>query len=206
MLEDLAGERLADLQKPNAFTENISKDICTILVLLGRSSDPNTLAFLREYAKIPERGICRLAVKAYLDIQEGGGDSAEFIREIISKNTDIRSYCYTNLGEAIGTLKEKNRTDDMEKLYALMLDMAQTEQDSRNARIFDIILCETFDGYAQSVQREQAIQKFLTSTDSWARDHYAKIKAELDKIPAEKRTDLSTRFTLAPLPMEKTNN
>ena len=74
----------------------------------------------------------------------------------------------------------------------------QTEKDFTCARWFDDFLCETLNDYANSVQRIQAIEKFLDSTQELERNHFRNIKAEIDAIPADKRTNLSKRFKLAP--------
>ena len=132
-------------------------------------------------------------------------------------NASILYDFYRNLENAITRLKKNKQAGDVDKINAFLLDMTQMEQDSGAARQLDKTLCITFDGYEISVQRLRFIQRVLDSSKDEAMpdlglprhaeilayrqqqkseriEHFNEIMAELNKIPEEIRTDLSTQL------------
>jgi len=208
VLEEIVRERLADLGKADDSKKwDAPIVIRTILDQMSKFGfhGSDTPALLWECAKTADGDICEATAKAYLDISEGGEDSADFLRETLGRERGLRTRLkiYEALNNTLAKLKEKDRRDDLEKLQALMLDLIRVENYAYFLDGLDKTLCATLDGYAQSLQREQAIKKPLNITTDEVRDRLTEIKAEMDKIPPDKRTDLSGRFTPTPLPMEK---
>ena len=168
---------------------------CAIL-MLREFPAPDTLALLREYALSGEDYARSSTVHTYIAI--AGGDSVPFLQEILAKKIIGNSWLAQDLRLVIRDLKKKGRDGDVEKFHIFMLEQVQTEQGWTGACELDRALCATLDGYAQSIQREQAIQRFPERENNrMARQRYQELQADVDKPPASERTDLSKRFKLA---------
>jgi len=173
------------------------------LILLREFPGPNTLALLRECAPFEDQLISPTAIETYIAL--AGGDSVPFLRELIEKNQHVIKIITPHLGGVISDLKKKGRNDDVEKFHALMLEQLRVQSWTAAERL-DAVLCATLDGYIQSVQRVQLAQKHINSENNFAREGFAKIKAEVDAVPADKRVDLSKRFKFLEQPKEKGEN
>lgn len=200
-LEEVVREKLSDMEKADGRQKlKHGRDICAILPRLKDSRRADTLALLRDCALSSNEWVCYGAVEAYIAILGGGGDSASLLREVYATGRVPQdSSFFMFLQEAIGKLKGKGSHGDVEKLHAAMLEIAQVEQEASNAAALDSALCASLEGYAESVQREQALQRLRQSVDEWNRRIFDERKAEIDKTPAGKRTDLSKRFRLPPM-------
>ena len=138
-------------------------------------------------------GVRTSAVSAYIDFTGGGEDSVPLLQEVIAKG--LHGYSphslYEHLGNFIGKLKEENKTADAEKILAFMKDMMQTEQGLGAAWTLDRILCANIDGYADSLQRtnalvrikvlEQETKKRLEQRDKEIKEYNEKLRREREE-------------------------
>jgi len=211
VLEEIVRERLSYMEKAEGDAKiRPRSEISITLRQLKDFHDPNTLELLKEctVASKDDR-IRRIAILTHIEITSGDEDTVAFLRGVIAEGrlSGLSRYeIYRFLGgdkdrsSFLAELKAKNKNDNMEKLLVFMLDMVQVEQDSDVSNKLDDVLCKNLDGYTQSIQREQVMLKFVNSTNDWTRNRFGEIKAEIDKIPAGQRTDLSQRFKLPPAP------
>gem|GEM_PF-2549604 len=205
VLEELVRERLSDMKEAKGDRKTIAHtDVHILLQAFKTFHGINTLALLRECAL--SYGF-HSAVESYVHILGGGGDSADFLQEVQAKGyIPTNRLFYNFLRDTAINLREKKQNDEAEKFYAAMLNMIRREQDAGNADNMDKALCASLDGYAQSVQREQVAQRFVTSLNVWVRNRFEAIKTEIGAVPADKRIDLSKRFKLTPVPEWKDDN
>ena len=208
-IEEIIRERLPMLQKLTGDKYNISVvEISRAVSLLQTFHGPNSLALLKECVQTKDDLIRQSAIETYILIQEGEGDSVSFLREVNEMNGLYHRYSFCQFLEGIiNDLKEKNKNEVVDDYHAFLLDLLFAEQNASNATPLDKLLCKTLDGYPQSVQREQMIQKFLVSENELIRKRYNVIKSEIEQIPADKRTDLNNvkKITLIEQP-NLTNN
>jgi hypothetical protein len=164
------------------------------ILVLREFPDPKTLALLRECLLTPEHyEVHDAALLSYIVLE--GGNSTPCLKELIEKKVTGNSTLSQRLRQTIlPDLKKQGRDEDIHKFHAFMLEQLQTEQRWTGGIELDATLCLTLEGYAQSIQREQAIQKHINSENRYAREGFAGIKAAIDAIPADQRTDLSGRF------------
>ena len=168
---------------------------CPILVL-REFPGPNTLSLIRECAFSSKDGIVRQSsIDTYIAI--AGGDAVPFLREAVEKKITDGCDLSQRLSRAIKKAHSKGKTDDVKTFFAFLMEMAQTEQHALSADMLDKTLC-TLIGYEHSIQRRQNIERFANSEDQYSRERFRERKAEMDKLPADKRTDLSTWSTVLP--------
>ena len=188
---------------PDEYLVAVNK-VTSAIRLLRCFHDSNTLDLMREYALFEDATVGGCAIDTYIAI--AGGDATPFLREIIAKE-DARIYVPWVLGKIIPSFKAENRNEDVEKFHAFLLDMLRMEQDWYRVTRLDEILCAVLDGYPQSIQRKQVMRWFLNVVnDEIICQRCREILAEIDEIPADKRTDLSKLFRPAPLPQGEAKN
>ena len=172
---------------------------CDSLIMLREFPGPNTLALLRECAFSFEYYEAYDAViDTYIALE--GGDSVPFLRELLEKKIPNR-YLAQCLRGPIIEFKKKNRNGDVDKFHAFLLEQLQAEQIWSSVEQIDGVLCMTLDGYPESIQRREAMQRFADMPDNMplSRQRHSEIQATIDAVPADRRTDLGGRFTGAGL-------
>ena len=155
----------------------------------------NTLALLKECILSEDEETCITASKTYLSIL--GIASIPFFQEIFEKRklgNGTSKYVRTCSLFGNWSTDPKRQTSDVEKLYAFMIDLAQTDQSYGVIGVLNRILCANVDGYVNSIQREQSIQRFLDVLNEFDRNYAKGIQDEINRIPTEQRTDLSQGF------------
>jgi len=169
------------------------------ILVLGRVPGSDTLALLRECVSFEDYMVYRVAIDSYIAI--AGGDSVPFLQEVLARRIVGNHWLAQHLGRVLRDLKKKGRDGDVEKLHIFLLEQLQEEQRWSGVHVIDMALCATLDGYAQSIQREQAVKRFTNLPEREdtpvAKESRREILAEIDKTPAGERTDLSKRFKLA---------
>jgi len=212
ILEEIIREGLSDMEKAEGDAKTSpSHQVSAALRQLKDFRSPNTLKLIKECAIVSKNDRIRCtAVQAYIENANRDGGIVDFLREVVTEGhlSGMSRYeVYQSLGGIVGykegfltELKVKNKNDDAEKLLVFMLDRVLVEQEWFGVYQLDSVLCINLDGYAQSIQRAQIVQKFVNSKHDWVRNRFGEIKAEIDKIPAGQRTDLSQRFKLPPAP------
>ena len=181
--------------------------------------NPDTRALLKECIASKDETILWAATMSYSAIADA--ESLPLLRDAIANETIRKGGfgdLYRNLERVIVMLKEKGQTNDIEAINGFLMERTQIEQDPSAAWSLDGSLCVTLDDYATSVQRERLIQRTLKTLEEqiraqdeaeiktiygdarspkeWVRNHLNDSLAEIQKTPADKRTDLSKRFNL----------
>ena len=128
VLEEIVRENLPAIKNGTGRTLNVFPLIQNMQIFHGT----NTVALLKECMATPldpiHDSIFRDAVETYVVI--AGAESIPFFREAIeNKRLDEkrRSFVYVHLEIATDKLKEKNKTDDVEKINAFIKEMRQAE-------------------------------------------------------------------------------
>jgi len=206
VLEDVIREGISVTEKDGEDIktyEAARSDIIDCMMILGTFPNYNMLPLVKEGLKSQDDIVRSISMIRYIRIT-GEIESIPFLRETLPKDgmSMSRSGIYWQLGDAVARLKDAGKNDDAEKILAFLMERTQTEMAPFSISGLDIVLCNAISDYANSVQRQQAIQKFLDSNPAWERELYDRRKSELDALPADQRTDLSARFNLAPPPNE----
>ena len=173
------------------------------IFMLTEFPGPNTLDLLKRCISSIDYATRDRALDAYIAIK--GGDSVPFLRELLARKAINNAALSQRLKYAvIPGLKNADKQDDLDKFYAFMLEELQTEHEWFAVYSLERVLCATLDGFPQSIQRGQAMQRFANTPDmsEWDRRLYHRIQAEIDAVPADQRVDLSKRFKLAEPPKE----
>ena len=193
---------------PKAYRDAQSA-VCDSIIMLRAFPGSNTFDVLKECALSGFLYVVDRAIDSYITIADDG-DLIPFFRELTAQGKQGRSALLCPRIEGVITrLKEKNRDADVEKMHAFLLGLVQTEQRWFDVEQLDKLLCSTLDGYAQSVQRKQAVQRFVNAipeNHSGDFQSHIKLQAEVDAVPADKRVDLSKRFKFLEQPKEKGEN
>jgi len=212
VLEEIVRERLSYMEKVEGDAKITPRHQTSVALRhLKDFQSPNTLELFKECAVVSKDDRVRcVAVQAYIEVANRDGGIVDFLREVVTEGhlSGMSRYeVYQSLGGIVGykegllaELKAKNKNDDVETLLNFMSDRILVEQEWFGVYQLDSVLCINLDGYVRSIQREQIIQKFVNYEDPEIRNRFGKIKAEIDKIPADQRTDLSQRFKLPPAP------
>jgi len=206
-LDGIIRKNLLALEKMRNDGRNLSGDYRTVgervrsaIFILKEFPGSDTLARLREYALSRDYFAPNSAVHSYIAI--AGGDSVPFLQEIIAEKIVSSHWIASHLERVIRDLKKEGKDSDVEKFHIFLLEQLQAEQDWQSVEQLDAALCATLDDYPQSIQRKQAIQRFANMPEDYTtfRQRHSEIQADVDKTPADKRTDLSKRFKLTPVP------
>ena len=95
--------------------------------------------------------------------------------------------------------RQKYSGAQMEPVYAFLLETQETESDIPYAvDAIDQFLAKEIPEYANSRQRRAMIAKQCDKQENWMRDTFTTRRAELDKIPEARRTDMRRRFKQLP--------
>ena len=169
------------------------------VVVLREFPGPDTLALIRECSFSTDSVVSDCAVASYVAV--AGGDSVPFLREYVAGGGDGRSRRLSrNLRWDIKKFKERNKNDDAAGLNAFLLELLHKEERWGNVESIDEALCMTLDGYEQSVQRAQAIQKcsaeMRKTNNTVAQERYRKTQAEVEKTPENARKDFRSKGEL----------
>jgi len=166
------------------------------VLVLRYFSGPNTSTVFRECISSTDTLVCDAAIDSYITLE--GVNTIPFFREYIAKGGQPRSGICIRLGTLIPGLKEKNKTGEVDKIHAFLLEMIQEEKEWYAVMPLDNILLSTLDGYSQSVQREQTVRRFvhMPNMNERERQHYHTVRAEVDAVPADKRKDFRAKGEL----------
>ena len=169
------------------------------VIVLREFPGPDTLALIQECTFSKDSIVFDYAVDTYVSI--AGGDSVPFLRELAARGGGGRSgRLSSNLRTFFSAYEKNNRTDDAAKLHAFLLELLQTGDDWGDVHSLDRVLCDTLDGYAKSVQRAQAIQRFsekmqkTNNTDD--QERHRKVQADVEKTPVKERKDFRAKGEL----------
>ena len=200
MLESIVREGLRELEKTEKGTAEYTAARTKVIEpvqMLSVFPGPNTLALLKECA-LAEKGGRTSAMKSYISIA-GAVESIPFLAEIIvgeafankvQGKRDLNPYrasIVDTLHSAAKKLEAENKKDDALQVYIFLKAMAWTETEPNTAYKLDQILCATLPDYSTSFEREQNIEQFADLQMNT--DYFKNIKAELSKVPANRRRD-----------------
>ena len=166
------------------------------IIMLREFYGTNTLSLIRDCAFSSGVGVVlQSSIDTYIAI--AGGDAVPFLREALEKKITDGGDLSQRLERVMRRDQREGKTDDIKTFFAFLMELAQAEQEASNADMLDKTLC-TLVGYEHSIQRRQNIERFANAESARIRDLFRERKAELDKLPAGKRTDLSAWSTVLP--------
>jgi len=177
IMEEIVRERISVLDKKKGIAKIYPlREIQTLLSEFSSFQNENTLAFLRECALSHElrsaeeviisegwgSALFQNAVQSYITLSGGGGDSISLLQEVIAKGhlkIFDRYLLYKHLESFIEQLKGKGQAADIEKIYAFMKEMVQTEQHLGSVQELDKILCTHLVSYADDPLRQHVLKR-----------------------------------------------
>lgn len=169
------------------------------LTLVCRARDRTALPYLESKTVSQDEHIRSIAANGIINIL--GTDSIEFIRKVklngLYRERDLYNMYETFGGRLKAEIKEGTERD-RSSAYEFLLGLADKEEASDTAKMLDQILCETLDGYAVSIQREQTAERMIRNGPDHSRPHFEGIKSEIERTPREKRIDVRQRLKKAP--------
>ena len=212
MLESLVREGLQEIEKAKmeseAYWAALRKTVEPIR-MLSVFPGSNTPALLRECA-LSKKGGSIAAMRAYIDVM-GAVDASPLLLEVLigevveKGGKDLNPHrigIFRHLQEAANKLAKENKDDDVKQVYVVLMVFALMEFEPNTAGVLDQMLCEGLPDYATSFDREKAIEKFVDMPMNT--DYFKNIKAEVRKIPADKRRDFKKNPLRIPKKSEKT--
>ena len=130
-------------------------------------------------------------------------ESIGFVQRYYSswEHSGWRGGIYRHFLKKASTEEKDAASETREKLFALLLEIAQTSNDPMDVTSSDIFLLERLPEYATSKQRA-TLQRYFNSSNELEVAGFTPIKEHFDKIPPKQRIDLRDRFPGLPPPDE----
>lgn len=162
-----------------------------MLSFLSSAGDLSVLPFLENKCKSTNDYIRIDASLAYIRL--AGTNSAALLRRAAADkrySERDRYRMYREFGAQIRASKQKNPDAKLVAAYQCLLDLAEKEELGDAAKMLDQVVCDAIEGYKTSVQREQVARRLSRSGDEYYKNHFNKIKNEIEQVPVAKRTNL----------------
>jgi len=162
-----------------------------MLSFLSTAGDLSVLPFLENKSKSTNEYIRIDASLAYIRLS--GTNSVTFLRRAAADkrySERDRYRMYREFGTQIRVSKQKNPDAKLDAAYQCLLDLAEKEEMGDAAKLLDQVACAFIEGYETSVQREQVARRLSQSSDEYYKNHFNKIKNEIEKVPVATRTNL----------------
>lgn len=173
---------------------------CKILIgFMGYTKDSSALPYLETKSFSEDDEIRQLASYGIISIM--GKDSVGFLEKAkrggVHTQRDLYQL-YESFGRDVQREREVNPSIPLDDANGFLLEVLEKEKASGTAKMLDLILCETLDGYAVSIQREQTVERMIRNGPDHSRPHFEGIKSEIERTPREKRIDVRQRLKKSP--------
>jgi len=188
--------RQAEVESPevNSLGLNVGANRCwRMLVTLKDIGDKRSLPLFEEMTASTDKGIRTTAVIGYMNVAEVL-DTLPFIERLM-KNPHYTVHEHSDVYRLLKERVEASPPEDMAKICAFLLEKTQTEQKMYIVELMDDVLAKHLHGYATSVQRAEAAEKFVP-TDNEYRKYWAQRKEEIKGVPAHERKDFRAKGEL----------
>jgi|GEM_PF-1695928 len=170
-----------------------------LITFMSRTRDPSAIPYLEAKSASTTYDIRITASRGLINIL--GTESVPFLRKAEQDGFREKSefyLLYKTLGGRLKAEIKEGAERDRSSAYEFLLGLADKEEASDTAKMLDQILCETLDGYAVSIQREQTAERMIRNGPDHSRPHFEGIKSEIERTPREKRIDVRQRLKKAP--------
>lgn len=171
----------------------------TLIDVMGELGNPEFLEWLEKHSFDPEWSGVRLhAARAYVKI--AGLDAVPFVKKILSEEREDDFNCkYLTTKELFGQIEQAEnkgggQQEKIDVAFKMLVEQAQVIREMDGAWELDDMLCKALSSYQKSIQREQALSRFLNSANEISRGHFRQEHDKLQKTPKAERIDLRTRF------------
>ncbi|MCL1919723.1 MAG: hypothetical protein FWG50_01390 [Kiritimatiellaeota bacterium] len=169
-----------------------------MLHLLDEAGDLPSLPFIEEMSGMDDEGIRLCAVMAHMRL--AGIGSLGFIRRAAADERYAKMNWHAVYSNFFRLIRQKGQDNprgvEWDSLCAFLLERVLEERRGDIAESLDRFLCTGLPDYSGSTQRLAVTRRFAERDNS---AYFRKAKEEAEKIPADKRTDLSGRFKLPPV-------
>ena len=205
-IEKIAEECIADTVVFTNYQGKITKAfrrglaVPSLINCIGSLGDPEFLPWLEQQAVESQwSGIRESASIAYVKIAEL--DATPFVQRILTGSDEKYDFNCKYLVtkeffEQIAKAKsEKTPQKKIDAAYVMLIELAQSVAYEGHADRIDRFLCEHLEGYRSSVQREEAVRRFIDSTNDLAKTDFIKKHSEVLRTPKAQRFDFRQRFT-----------
>ena len=191
------------LEAGGALRPDKEQRVCeSMLHLLAEAGGMSSLPFIEEMSGMDNEGVRFSAVMAHMNL--AGIDSLRFIRQAAADERYAKMNWHTVYARFFQLIHQKkqdaSKDAKWDELCAFLLGRVQDERHSHIAESLDRFLCDGLPDYSNSVQRLSVARRFVESDVPNGKTYFVKANETIDKTPADKRTDLSKRFKLAPAP------
>ena len=163
----------------------------SMLVFLGNSGDLSVLPFLEGKSKSTNDYIRIDASLAYIRLS--GVNAAPFLLRAAAakRHSEMDRYqMYRSFGDQISAAKGKDSKVKLDDAYQCLVRLVETEEMGGPAELLDKVLCDVLEGYATSVQRDKVARRFSISINEYYKNHFNKVKEEIEKVPSVNRANL----------------
>ena len=205
-LEEIANEILADTVVRTNKTLNLVATVPrygwvvqAIVGNMGSRGDSEFLPWLEKQANESQWADVReRASIAYVKI--AGLDAVPLVQKILSGSEEkydisckrvVAKEFFEQVAKAEASKAPQSKID---AAYKMLIEQAQSVSYVGHADQIDRFLSERLEGYRASTQRQRVVDRFINSTNEFARANFRKKQEELQKTPKAERTDLSKRF------------
>ena len=204
-IEKIAEESIADTVVFTNYQGKITKAfrrglaVPSLINCIGSLGDPEFLPWLEKMTTEPEGfGIRTRAAEAYVKIV--GLDATPFVQKILSGSEEkydigckrvVAKEFFEQVAKAEASKAPQSKID---AAYKMLIEQAQSVSYVGHADQIDRFLSERLEGYRASTQRQRVVDRFINSTNEFARANFRKKQEELQKTPKADHADLSKRF------------
>ena len=168
-----------------------------VLQLISCFGDRCTLPLFDEMSAASNTWIRLNGYVGYIKVS--GVDSVPFLNKILMDGLYTeRDHCqiYDNFHRELMKIDNDKSSEKFRKGLTFLLVSAQRDTMGNAANQLDKILCKLLPDYSISVQREQVATKFAKDGNEFYKNHFGKIRDEIEKTPTEKRKDFKAKGEL----------
>ena len=171
----------------------------SVIFLMGELGSSNFLPWLEKQANESQwAGVREDAAVSYVKID--GLDATPFVQKILSGSEEMydigckRVVAKEFFEQVAKAESSKAPQAKIDAAYKMLIEQAQSVSYVGHADQIDRFLSERLEGYRASTQRQRVVDRFINSTNEFARANFRKKQEELQKTPKADHADLSKRF------------
>ena len=173
--------------------------LCKLVNIMGNLGDREFLPWLEKQATESQWiSVRERASIAYVKI--AGLDAVPLVQKILSGSEEkydigckrvVAKEFFEQVAKAEASKAPQAKID---AAYKMLIEQAQSVSYVGHADQIDRFLSERLEGYRASTQRQRVVDRFINSTNEFARANFRKKQEELQKTPKADHADLSKRF------------
>ena len=171
----------------------------SVIVLMSELGFSEFLPWLEKQGNESQwAGVRQNAAVSYVKI--AGLDATPFVQKILSGSEEkydigckrvVAKEFFEQVAKAEASKAPQAKID---AAYKMLIEQAQSVSYVGHADQIDRFFSERLEGYRASTQRQRVVDRFINSTNEFARANFRKKQEELQKTPKADHADLSKRF------------